>query len=316
MKKKLTFGLVFLLLVTVISGCSGQKDVYPSKSIEFIVPWGPGGGSDIAMRVFATHLGDYLEQSVVVVNKPGVSGTIGLAELTEKPANGYTIGMIHEGLIVAHHSDVTELNYDSFIPIASVTDDPQYLVAHIDAPYDTVEELQEYARANPGKVKLGMTLNGLPHMWGAILADEMGAEINLIPYEGVGERMQAAAGGFVDLLVAEHVAAEQFVENGDLKFLASCTEERQEITPDIPTLSESGIDMIAIVRRGIVVPKGTPQEIVDVLAEAIEEVGKSESFINELNKMQMEAYYMNQKDYITYLEQLNESTANIADMLK
>ena len=317
MKKKLALLLVLALLVMTVSGCSGEKDAaYPNKSVQFIVPWSPGGGSDTAMRIVAKHLETQLGQPVIVVNKPGVSGTLGLMELTESQADGYTIGMIHEGLVVAHHAGVTELNYDSFIPISNMSDTPQWIAANIDAPFDTLDEFIEYSQANPGEVKFGMTLQGVAHAWGAVMGEEMGAEFNLVPYEGTGARMQALAGGFIDITVADYSSVIQFVENGDLKLIAYCGEERSELTSDLPTLVEKGVDLVASVRRGIVVPKETPQEIIDILQTALEETAKDEAFISDLDNMGIGTLYLNQDNYNSYLDKLNTNTEKIADQLK
>jgi tripartite-type tricarboxylate transporter receptor subunit TctC len=317
MKKKLALILVLSLLITVIAGCSGEDEVtYPEKSVQFIVPWSPGGGSDVAMRTVAKHAEKYLGQPLVVVNKPGVSGTIGLMELAENPANGYYIGMIHEGLVIAHHAGVTEINYDTFTPVANMTDTPQWLAANADAPYNTLDEFIEYSKANSGDVSFGMTLQGVAHAWGAVIAEEIGTELNLVPYEGTGERMQALAGGFLDTTVADYASVIQFVENGDIKLLAYCGEERSELTPDLPTLMEKDINLVASVRRGIVVPKETPTEIVEILQKTLEETAKDEEFIQDLENQGIDTLFLNQEAYKSYLDTLNENTAKIADQLQ
>lgn len=318
MKKSLVFILILSLVLTFGVGCSSEeaKVTYPEKSIQFIVPWSPGGGSDTAMRIVAKHLETHIGQPVVVVNKPGVSGTLGLLELAEKPANGYFIGMIHEGLVVAHHSDVTDINYDTFIPISNMTDTPQWIAANIDAPFNTMDEFISYAKENPSEVKFGMSLKGIAHAWGAVLEDQLGTELNLVPYEGTGERMKALAGGFIDVTVADYSSVIQFVENGDLKLIAFCGEERNELTPDLPTLIEKDIDLVCSVRRGIVVPKDTPQDIIEIIQKALEDTAKDENFVNDLDNLGIGTLYLNQQDYNSYLDKLNENTAKIASQLK
>ncbi len=317
MKKRLALVLILTLLITVVVGCSGEDEVvYPEKSIQFIVPWSPGGGSDVAMRTVAKHAENYFGQPLIVVNKPGVSGTIGLMELAENPANGYYIGMIHEGLVIAHHAGVTEINYDSFIPVANMTDTPQWLAANIDAPYDTLDEFIEYAKANPGDVSFGMTLQGVAHAWGAVMAEEMGTELNLVPYEGTGERMQALAGGFLDTTVADYASVIQFVENGDIKLIAFAGEERSELTPDLPTLIEKDINLVASVRRGIVVPKETPEEIINIIEQALKETAEDEEFVKDLENQGIDTLFLDREAYNSYLDTLNTNTAKIADQLQ
>jgi tripartite-type tricarboxylate transporter receptor subunit TctC len=319
MKKKLALALIVPLLITVIVGCSSNKGdevAYPDKPIQFIVPWSPGGGSDTAMRTVAKYAEKYLGEPLVVVNKPGVSGTIGLMDLAKKRANGYYIGMIHEGLIVAHHAGITEINYDTFKPVANMTDAPQWLVANIDAPYDTLDEFIEYSKAHSGEVTFGITLQGVAQAWGAVIAEDMGTELNLVPYEGTGKRIQALAGGFLNTTIADWASVNQFVENGDIKLLAYAGEERSKLTPDLPTLLEKDINLVASVRRGIVVPKETPEKIVNVLEKALEKIANDKEFIQDLKNQGIDTLFLGREAYKTYLDSVNTNTAKIADKLK
>lgn len=318
MKRFLLVVLVVALVLSIFTSCAPKEEevVFPTKPIQFIVPWAPGGGSDVAMRIVAQHAEKYLGQPVTVVNIPGVSGTIGLMELAEKPADGYYIGLIHEGLVVAHHAGVTELNYDSFIPIANMTDTPQWLAAYADAPYDTIEEFYAYAQANPGDVNFGMTLKGVAHAWGASMAEQLGTEFNLIPYEGTGDRIKALAGGFIDVTVTDYASVVQFVENGDLKLLAVCSEERNPATPDLPTLVETGYDLVFSVRRGIVTPLETPDEIVEILAKALADTAADPEFVTDLANMQIDTLYLDQTQYVNYMSTLDTNTAAIASQLQ
>jgi tripartite-type tricarboxylate transporter receptor subunit TctC len=167
---------------------------YPERPVEFIVPWSPGGGSDTLMRIVANNVTPYLGVEMPVVNMPGVGGTVGLREASRRDADGYTISQVHEGLLTATVTGLTELEWSDFEPIALMTSSPQYLVAAAEAPFETFEEMVAYAQENPGDLTIGVTLGGVPHLHAAMIADAFDIEWSYVGYEGTGERIRALVG--------------------------------------------------------------------------------------------------------------------------
>jgi len=314
-RKVLSIMILLSILVVGVFGVVSAQD-YPSKPIQFIVPWSPGGGSDTLMRIVAKYLEENIGEAVPVINQPGVSGTLGLKELMEKPADGYYIGQIHEGLLAAYHVGITDINYDSFIPVASMTNSPQFLAVKADAPFSNLEEFIEYAKNNPGEVSFGVTLKGIPHIWTAILESKLDTKFRYVAYEGTGERVQALAGGFIDAAPIDYASGIQFVESGKFKFIAFAAEERSEKLPDLPTFADQGYDIIWSVQRGIVVPKGTPQDRIDVLEEALRKAANDENFIADVEKAGGEVKFRSQQNYIDYLDTLNKDIATVADQIQ
>uniref|UniRef100_UPI0025D97F2B Bug family tripartite tricarboxylate transporter substrate binding protein n=1 Tax=Roseinatronobacter sp. TaxID=1945755 RepID=UPI0025D97F2B len=208
---------------------------YPTRPVEFIVPWAPGGGSDILMRIIANNIGQYLGAEMPVINIGGVGGTVGLAEAASRAADGYTISQVHEGLLTATAVGMTDLAWDDFEPIALMTASPQFLVAATDQPFDTFEGMVEYAQANPNALTIGVTLGGVPHLHAAMIAEAFDIEWRYVGYEGTGERIRAVVGGNLDVAIGDISSSLQFAKNGDLIFLASRTEERVALTRDVPT---------------------------------------------------------------------------------
>lgn len=137
-------------------------DSYPEKPIEFIVPWGPGGGSDLLMRIVGQHLEETLDEAVPIINMPGASGTIGLREATRRDNDGYTITQIHEGLLIAHHSGVTDLNWDDFEVISMMTSINSVIAVNADTGWETLDDLLEDVSASPGEYRMGVTMGGIP----------------------------------------------------------------------------------------------------------------------------------------------------------
>ncbi|MEQ5856097.1 tripartite tricarboxylate transporter substrate binding protein [Halomonas sp. EF61] len=292
------------------------QDAYPDKPVEFIVPWSPGGGSDTLMRLVANHAESQLGQPIPVINMPGVSGTTGLKELSRRDADGYTIGQVHEGLMVAHHTGLTQLNYDDFEPVAGVTQSPQYLTVPAGAPYTTFEEFVEYAKANPGEVRFGVTLGGVPHIHAAMMEEAEDLQFRYVGFEGTGSRIRALVGGHIDAAIGDISSSGEFVKNGDLRFLAVGSEERQPEAPDVPTFTELGHPELKLnIIRGILAPKGTPEERIDTLAEAFEAMSQDEAFAQSVHNAGASVVFEGPEAFAEYLETSNATIERLSGKL-
>lgn len=297
-------GLAGLALLGSASAVTAQED-YPTRPVEFIVPWSPGGGSDALMRIVSNNAKSYLGQPLPVINMPGVSGTTGLTEASRREADGYTVAQIHEGLPVASKTGLTDLTWQDFDPIALMVASPQFLVVNADSEWETFEQFIDYAKANPGAIRMGVTLGGVPHLHAAMIEDAAGVEFSYVGYEGTGERIRALVGGNLDAAIGDIASALEFVKNGDLRYLAAGASERLDETPDVPTLSELGHDMELVVTRGIVMPKGTPQDRRDTFEQAMQELSTDEAFARQTSNAGAEVDFRGQEEYRAYLEDLN-----------
>ncbi|SIS94866.1 Tripartite-type tricarboxylate transporter, receptor component TctC [Roseivivax lentus] len=294
---------------------TAQAQSYPERPVEFIVPWSPGGGSDTLMRIVANNVTPYLGAEMPVINMPGVGGTVGLTEASKRDADGYTISQVHEGLLTATATGLTDLTWQDFDPIALMTASPQFLVANADQPYKTFEEFVTYAQENPGEVSIGVTLGGVPHLHAAMIEEAFDLELNYVGYEGTGERIRALVGGNLDVAIGDVSSAGQFVENGDLIFLATGAPERMPQTPDVPTFMELGADMELAVTRGIVMPKGAPEEARAGLEAALSELSQDATFIEQVNNAGAEVQFRGQEGYGAYLTRLDETVNRLAEVL-
>ncbi len=288
---------------------------YPERPVEFIVPWSPGGGSDTLMRIVSNNVEPYLGVEMPIINMPGVGGTVGLKEASRRDADGYTISQVHEGLLTASITGLTDLTWQDFDPIALMTASPQYLVANADQPYSTFEEFVAYAKENPGEITIGVTLGGVPHLHAAMIEEAFDLQLKYVGYEGTGERIRALVGGNLDVAIGDVSSAGQFVENGDLVFLATGSPERMAQTPDVPTFGELGADLELAVTRGIVMPKGSPEEARDTLEAALAELATDETFVKQVNNAGAEVQFRGQDDYVAYLSKLSETVDRLAEVL-
>lgn len=302
-----------LALVT-LTGTAVVAD-YPEKPVEFIVPWSPGGGSDTLMRIVAGNIEPYLGAEMPIINMPGVGGTVGLTEASQRAADGYTISQVHEGLLAATATGLTELSWDDFDHIALMTASPQYLVAASDLPFDTMDGLVEYAQANPGELTIGVTLGGVPHVHAAMIAEAFDIDWRYVGYEGTGERIRALVGGNLDLAIGDIASSLQFAENGDLVFLATGAPERMSQTPDIPTFMELGADLDLAITRGIVMPKGSPEEAQATLETALMELSQDEAFVEQINNAGADVAFRGREAYSAYLANLAATVDRLAEVI-
>ncbi|MBZ0330121.1 tripartite tricarboxylate transporter substrate binding protein [Halomonas sp. ANAO-440] len=298
-----------------ISPFAMATESYPEKPIEFIVPWGPGGGSDLLMRIVGQHLEETLDEAVPIINMPGASGTIGLREATRRDNDGYTITQIHEGLLIAHHSGVTDLNWDDFDVISMMTSINSVIAVNADTGWETLDDLLEDVTASPGEYRMGVTMGGIPHLWAVQFEEATGTEFGYVGYEGTGERLRALAGGHITVAIEDYSSTSSLVENGDINILAVATTERIDELPDTPTLQELGYDLEFLVTRGLVAPKGTPEAILDTLESALAEIAESESFQNQVTNVGGTVRYMGRADYADYMHNMNQAIEANAHLL-
>lgn len=314
--KRLCGALALGMTLAATGNAVAQSGDYPTEPVEFIVPWSPGGGSDTLMRIVSNHVEEYLGQPMPVINMPGVSGTTGLQELAKREPDGYTVGQIHEGLLVAHHTGLTPLNWDDFEPVAALTASPQYLVVNADSEWQTFDEFVEYAKANPGEIRFGVTLGGIPHVHAAMMEEAEGLSFRYVGFEGTGERIRGLVGGHIDAAIGDIASSNEFVKNGDLRFLAVGSKQRLEETPDVPTFSELGYDSLNLqVVRGIIAPKGTPEARIETLASALQSLSQDEDFIEGINNAGGKAEYLGPDAFAEYLSTTNDTIERLSGSL-
>lgn len=303
----------FALTALGLAACGGESgdsaENYPEREVELIIPWAPGGGSDIEGRLVAEHTAENFDSSFVVINSPGVGGTVGLEELSGKEADGYSIGQIHEGLLVAYHTDITTINYDTFIPIAAMSSSDQILAVPVDFEADTLEEFIAYGKEN--EIRFGGTVAGIPRVWVEQLGKELEINYNLVGYEGLSEAIQALSGGHIDAAIVDYSSANEFVEAGLLKYIAIGTAERVENLPDVPTFQEEGHDINMSINRGYVAPEGTDPAIIEELAAAFEATASNQEYIDAVNNVGSSVNFMGPDDYREYLDEQNELISDI-----
>ena len=262
--------LVAIALVVFAGIASAQAQNYPSRQITLIVPFPPGGSTDVAARILAEHMRARLGQPVVIENVGGAGGSIAVGRLARAAPDGYTIDIgqwdTHVGSIIY------KLDYDlqkDFEPIGLISNNPQLLVAKKDLPASSLKELVAWMKANPGKVNY-VNQNAAANVTGVIFEKLTGQKLHYIPYRGAGPAMTDLVSGQVDLLVVQGAAALPQVRAGKIKALANLSPQRSVSIPDIPTSDEGGIPGLYMSGWfGFFAPKGTPKNVIATLNAAM-----------------------------------------------
>ena len=270
MKKWLSGALVCLSGVSIAGLAHAQS--WPTKPIKLIVPYPPGGGTDVIARIVQEPLAKELGQQVIIDNRGGAGGSIGSALAAQSPSDGYTVlftlssHTINPAIYTKLPFD-TEKDFSSVVTVASL---PQILVANPNFPAKTVKEVIEMAKAKPGTISYASVGNGSPgHLAGAMMATDAGVDMTHIPYRGGGPAVTDVMAGQVPLLWVSIPAAAQFVKAGKLRALAVSTVKRSAVFPDVPTMVESGFKGFEVDSwYAMFVPAKTPQTIIDRLNKA------------------------------------------------
>jgi tripartite-type tricarboxylate transporter receptor subunit TctC len=265
--------LVVAAALSLLAGIAcAQAETFPSRPITLVVPFPPGGSTDIAARVMAERMRAPLGQAVIVENVGGAGGSIGVRRVARGTPDGYTIDIgqwdTHVGSIIY------QLDYDlqkDFAPIGLITVNPQLMVARKDLPAENLKELVAWMKANPGKINF-VNQNAAGNVSGVLFENLTGQKVQFIPYRGAGPAMTDLMSGQVDLLVVQGAIALAQIKGRRIKALANLSPKRSAAMPDIPTSDESGVPGLYMAGWfGFWAPKGTPKEIVAKLNAAMTE---------------------------------------------
>jgi tripartite-type tricarboxylate transporter receptor subunit TctC len=271
------WSFVFVLSsVLTLSGFSEntQAQEYPNKPIKMIIPFSPGGASDLVGRILQTKLGEVLGQPIIIENKPGASGNIGMEMAAKSAPDGYTLFLGNIGTMAinpALYPNIKVNPLKDFIPITEVVDVPSALVTNASFPVNTVAELITYLKANPGKFNYASPGSGSANrLQTERFMGLTGTKLAHIPYKGgAGPATVGMIGGETQMMFVTLSSAQEFIKSGRLKGLAVTSPSRMPELPNVPTISEAGFkDLTGGSWQILAVPAGTPRDIVNKLYTA------------------------------------------------
>src|SRR3954463_5395904 len=263
---------LFRLFILLCFSCAAVAQEWPSKPVKFVSPYPPGGSVDPLARLLAAKLGDSLKTSFIVENRTGASGIIGTDYVAKSPPDGYTFVFIFDTHSV-HQALNPKLPFDpikDFAPVMLVGTAPMAITTASARPYKTFADVLAAAKANPDKLTIGNVGNGsLGHLATILVNQAAGIKLVPVPYKGGGPLSTDVLGGQIDFAMASTAAQAQHVKGGKMRALALTGDRRSHTMPDVPTLKELGVDVVANAWWGILGPARTPKPIVDKLVSQL-----------------------------------------------
>jgi len=295
-----------VLLFTAASALA--QDSYPSKPITMVVPFPPGGVADIVGRPLAAQMEKTLKQPIVVVNRTGAGGAVGMASVAKAAPDGYTILMGLSSISIFPVSDringkTPSYEMKDFAPIALITADPTVLVVSADSPWKNLKEFVESAKAYPNKINYSSSgVYGTLHVAMEIFANAAGIKLFHVPYQGGGPALTALLGGQVHALASGPAPAVGQIKAGKMRALASWSTERLPLMPDVPTFKELGYDAEFYIWSGVFAPAAIPTPVLDRLRAAVREAATSPEFKGAMEKVQTPVSYLDAPAFRSYWE--------------
>jgi tripartite-type tricarboxylate transporter receptor subunit TctC len=312
----MSFGLMALSgSLTCLSAVAQGAD-YPSKPIKIVVTFPPGGSSDAIIRILSTRLNDKLGQALVIDNRPGAGGNIGLSVVAKAAPDGYVLGVGAAGGLTANSSLYPQMPFDvakDFQPITMLAAIPFVLVGHPSVPADNMQQLIAYAKSQPGKVSIGHGGNGTAmHLSTALFTQMSDLKMIEVPYRGSGPAAMDTLSGQIQLSITDLAAALPHIKAGKLKAFAVTGPKRLNNLPEVPTLSESGLTGYDSTGWfGLVAPAGTPAAIIQRLNTEFTAALNDEAIKTQMRQSGMEPVATTMEGLDAYIKSETQKWAKV-----
>lgn len=291
---------------------------WPTKPINFVVPWSAGGDTDFHARTLAQYLESELGVTVNVVNTTGGGGSVASTEVKDSDPDGYTFLIFDSAIALNQASGITDFGAEAFDPVCIIGKScGEFLVARSDAPYNTVAELIAYTKEHPGEVIMAAN-TGATSYYAATKMTEQGASFNIVNSGSSSERVAALIGEQIDLSVNAYGVIGQYIETGDLKILGCMATERSETYSDISTAVEQGVDCSYDLIYNVLAPKGTDPAIIEALCSASQKVVEENAdYAEAIHTSYGELpYFMDSAEAVTFLKEESDMYMAYADIFQ
>lgn len=303
MKTFLALFLVVLSLSGVAASGAGEESAYPSRAISYVIPFNPGGQSDVTAQYQKQYLEEALGVDVVIRHQPGAGGALAWSNLVRANPDGYTVTGNNVPHIVIQPMVREDAGYETaqLKPVYMFQSTPIGVAVAPDSQFETLEDLLDYAAANPGQVTVSGSGTHTGHHLAVLQLEYLtGADFTYIPATGAAPSVASFLGGHTQVLMAN--SNDLLAHADDMRVLAIGTEQRFAALPNVPTFIESGLDMTAGIDRGVAVPPDTPDEIVARLEAAFEAVSSNPEFVAEMEDLGFVIHQMGAEAFAAYLE--------------
>ena len=333
MKKMIAAAMATLMLL--MAGCSGgggggaassgsassggSQSNYPNGPVQIVLPAKPGGDVDSSGRLFAKDLEKYLGTTVVPVNVDGGGGNLAMKQIMDGDADGQQV-INYFSYANAVLGGKLEYAWDDIVPVACYAkNDTQILVVSKDAPYSNAQELVDYMKEHPGEVSFAVTLGSPSHYHAVAFEQASGTTFKKVDIGSGSDKVVAMLSGEVDVVSSTVGIMKDYIASGDAKVIGSLASERSDFAPDIPTLNEQGVDIGDVgfaVHYTVWVKKDTPQDIIDSLASAIEQMVNDEAYQKDCENLQFTPLYMDPTKVAEYETEYYDFLNGMADTIR
>lgn len=284
-----------------LSACLSFAQTFPDRPVRLIVPWPAGGSTDVSLRVLASIAARHLGQPIVVENRPGAAGTLGVVALAQARPDGYTLAQIPMGVFRVPH--MQKVGWDPLRDVTYLIGVSGYtygLVVRADAPWKTLKEYLDDARKRPDEITYGTAgVGGTPHLNTEQLASAAGVRLRHVPFKGTADNLQALLGGHV-MSASEATGWAPYVDSGQLRLLATWGAERTARWPQVPTLKELGYGLVSSAPYGIGAPAGMDPRTAATLHDAFHKAMQDPEHLAVLARYDQPLIYMSSADYTRF----------------
>jgi tripartite-type tricarboxylate transporter receptor subunit TctC len=306
--------VALLVLAFAVPGVQAAEK-FPNRPITMICPYGAGGGTDAVARMVAVLMEQDLGQPVNVVNRTGGGGAVGFTAGSTAAPDGYTMTLASGDITMLHWMGTAQVTYKDLRAVGQCNFDASAINVRADAPWKTVKDLQEYAKANPGKLKASGTGKGgcwdIARAGWLIAAGVSPDAIPWVPSSGAAPTLQDMVAGGIPVSTCSLAEARAMIEAKKVKCLAVMSDKRLNIFPDVPTLKESGVNWSFGVWRGVLVPKGTPDNVVAILEKSLEKAYKNAKFQEFMDKSGLGMVWKSAAEFDKYMAEEDASNQKV-----
>ena len=292
---------------------AAQAVEFSCSTAKLIVPWKPGGGTDVIFRIYANTINGYGgKPQLQVVNISGQGGNKGAKEAKKSKPDGCTLFAIHQSAITSYLNGRVDFTWDAFDTVSLLTDSPDIVGAAANVPWNSLDEMLEAGRANPDTILTGATFGSTSQFMWLLMEDMSGAKFKYVPFDGTRERMTALLANNIQLGTLNVVAGKKYLTGGQLKAFGIAADERSDQLPDLPTLKEQGLDLVYSLKRGIVVPKGTPNDKIDYWAMLLKKASEDPELLKQMQAKGTGVKWVGPADYAKWFEKTYQDHEKVA----
>ena len=301
MRVSIKFALAAGTAVAAMAFTPAQATEFPCGTAKLIVPWGAGGGTGVIFRLVIESINKTgIKPQLQMVNISGQGGNKGAKVARKAKPDGCTLFAIHQSALSSYLTGRVKFTWDAFEPVAMLTRTAPIIGANKNVPWNNAKQLVATAKAKPGSILTGGTLGSTSHFWFLLLEDAAKIKLKHISYDGTRQRMTALLANNISIGEINLAAAVKYIKAGELKALGIYTENRHPLIPNVPTMREQGINLIAGTDRGVSAPKGTPKDRVEFWGKAFEKAAADPALVTALEKKGTSVHFKGPADATAY----------------